>query len=171
MHFHHNESKLVLFFLCAVIAEFVLVWVVVTKYMAGSLDLPGMCIAAAIFVVLLAGIVRPVGLLIDRRPVVELRKEGLLARDIAAQLIPWRDIEAVRVMYVRRQAFVELRLSPDAEKTLPFTGLTRFNRVANRIIGCRGIGISTIFLPISAEDLVKLIREHMASQQVTNPHQ
>jgi hypothetical protein len=134
---------------------------IIKVYHTKDIEYFHLILAALLFSFVFAALVRMVMLTVDARSVVELTDEGLFVREIAGQPIPWRDIATVRVGRIRRSSFVELQLSPNAEKTLTFTRLTRFNRLANRIVEYRGYSISTTYLSISAEDLAKLIRDRI----------
>jgi hypothetical protein len=54
----------------------------------------------------------------DRRPALEFLEEGLIARDISADLIPWAGIAGVGFRQMKSSGFLELQLTPDMLKTI-----------------------------------------------------
>lgn len=95
--------------------------------------------------------------LFETKPVMEFTENGLIARDVSPEPIHWRDILAVRLVDFKQQPIIELLLSPEAEKTQPFTRIVRMTRSMNRKYGFEGVCISGAGLSRSPSEVAGLI--------------
>lgn len=93
----------------------------------------------------------------DRRPVLDLSDEGLLATEAAPQRIAWRDIVAMRVLQLHKQRFVELQLTAEAAGRLTLSRMTRINN--------RALGKSNEYVTLSTSGLDRPVDEIFAQIQ------
>lgn len=93
----------------------------------------------------------------DRRPAIELSSEGLLAPAVSSVRIAWDDLRAVRFHRYQGQPILELVLSEQAEKALPFTRLVTWSRAANRALGFSGVCVSLGQLERPPEEVAELV--------------
>lgn len=79
----------------------------------------------------------------DTRPFIELRPEGLLARDISSTVIEWADIEGVEISEVYGNKILNLMLSDTAKANLPMTWAANVTKSVN---GAFGVSVASINL-------------------------
>lgn len=99
--------------------------------------------------------------LFDRRDAVSIRPEGLLVPDISPAIIRWTDIEAVRLLEIKRQRMIELVLDPEASRRLPRGRFARMLESANRSLGIQGPCIAGTGLDRPVEEVARLIVERI----------
>jgi hypothetical protein len=93
----------------------------------------------------------------DRRPAIDLSGEGLLAPAVSSARIAWSDLLAVRFHRYQGQPILELILSEQAERSLPFTRMVTWTRAANRRLGFHGVCLSLGQLERAPEDVAELL--------------
>jgi hypothetical protein len=93
----------------------------------------------------------------DRRPIIELREEGLVARDISPQLIEWADIEDVQLARLYGQDVINLQLAKETVSTHHFTFAAIVNFNINKIFGTSSISLNLSGIDWDPEQLAGLI--------------
>ena len=93
----------------------------------------------------------------DVRPFIELRPEGLLARDISGNIIEWADIEDVQLTVIYGQVILNIELSETAEAILPLTATAQVSKLFNRFFGVRMASINLMGVDYDPEQLAGLI--------------
>lgn len=99
--------------------------------------------------------------LFDRRDAISIRRDGLLVPDISPAIMRWHDIEAVRLLEIKRQRMIELVLDPEASRRLPRGRFARMLENANRSLGIQGPCIAGAGLDRPVEDVARLIVERI----------
>jgi len=98
----------------------------------------------------------------DTRPFLELRPEGLLARDISEHVIEWADIEDVQLTTIYGQVILNLEMSETADKTLPLTATAQVSKLFNRLFGVTMASINLMGVDYDPEQLAGLISRQAA---------
>lgn len=93
----------------------------------------------------------------DSRPFLELRPQGLLARDISEQVIEWSDIEDVQLTVIYGQLTLNLELSENADLTLPLTLTAQVSKLLNQLHGVRMATINLMGIDYDPEQLAGTI--------------
>ena len=88
--------------------------------------------------------------LFDRRPALEVRKDGLLFYGLSNDVIPWSGISAIRIISVKRQRMVELRLSPNAIAAIKINWYRKLGGGLSKMFGFRHFYIPTSTLEYDA---------------------
>jgi hypothetical protein len=92
-----------------------------------------------------------------RGPVVTLDPEGIRDTRIAAKVIPWSAVEQIGTWEAYRQKIIVISVPAAVEQTLELTRIARWSRGANRSLGADGLCITTQGLPVSHDQLMKLV--------------
>ena len=98
----------------------------------------------------------------DTRPFLELRPEGLLARDISERFIEWADIDDVQLATIYGQVILNLELSETADATLPLTVTAQVSKLFNRFFGVTMASINLMGVDYDPEQLAGLISRQAA---------
>lgn len=100
-------------------------------------------------------------LIFMRGPVLTISPKGLRDVRIAADVIPWAAIERVSVWQAHKQKFLVLGVAPAVEDRIGLTRMARWTRRANRSLGADGLCIGPQGLPLSFDDLGRLVAAHL----------
>jgi hypothetical protein len=112
--------------------------------------------ASAVLLILLAGFFIK---MLDSRPALEFSNSGLLARDIAADMIPWSAIRTASIRSYRRSKFVELNIDPQIVRRLRPSLQSRL-RFINEALGFHHYYITASILDHDADFLLELINNY-----------
>lgn len=103
-------------------------------------------------------------LLAMRGPALTVSPQGLRDIRVAANVIPWAAIERIGVWEMQRQKFLVIGVAPADETKLGLTRIARWTRSANRSLGADGLCIGAQGLPLSFDDLGRLVSAHLDSR-------
>jgi hypothetical protein len=95
--------------------------------------------------------------------------EGLIDRRVAADLIPWRAIQAIDVWEYPSQKAIVLKLDPAVEKSLNLRPMTKWSRGPNRALGADGLCIASMGLSVGHDQLLHEIRARVSAAQSDPP--
>jgi hypothetical protein len=88
-------------------ACFIVFW---NDVQAGKLGLPREILFWTCFATLGLGMLLGVARLFDSRPVLEFSEDGLIARDISNDVIPWTVIRAITARKIKTSTFIEVQI-------------------------------------------------------------
>mgnify|MGYP001171580111 FL=1 len=101
-----------------------------------------------------------------RGPVLTISPQGLRDVRVAANVIPWTAIERVSTWQMQKPNFLVISVAPAVEERLGLTRMARWTRGANRSLGADGLCIGAQGLPLSFDDLGRLVAAHLDSRTV-----
>ena len=94
----------------------------------------------------------------DFRPAIEVSAEGLLARDISPDLIPWSGIVEVGIKEFKRQQMIEVQILQDTLRSMRLTKRHSMGNIANRMLGFPHYYIVASMLDHNAHHVLSVIR-------------
>jgi len=95
-----------------------------------------------------------------RGPVVTITPEGIRDTRVAAELIPWRAVDGIKVWESNGQRVLVLAVDPAVEARLTLTRIARWTRSINRGLGADGLCITAQGLKLGFDDLVAASLSH-----------
>jgi hypothetical protein len=87
-------------------------------------------------------------------PVVTITPEGIRDIRVAAEIIPWSEVEDIRVWEFKGQRTMVLVIPPGVEAALTLTRVARWTRAGNRALGADGLCINAQALKITFDQLL-----------------
>lgn len=93
-------------------------------------------------------------------PVVTITPEGIRDTRVAAELIPWRAVDSIKVWESQGQRVLVLAVDPTVEQSLTLTRIARWSRGANRCLGADGLCITAQGLKLGFDDLLQASLSH-----------
>lgn len=101
----------------------------------------------------------------DGRPAMEFSDAGLLARDIAADVIPWSAIRGASIRTYNRNTFLELQIDPEVVNGLRPNFVQSKLRFANKALGFPHYIIAASALDHDADFLLQLVNFYLQKQR------
>ena len=107
------------------------------------------------------------GAFTSRGPVATITREGIRDTRVASGLIPWRAVRDIRVLEFKRQRTL-VEVDPAVEAGLRFTGIARWMRSLNRLLGADRptITISAQGLKVGFDQLLSLCLSHAQASRL-----
>jgi hypothetical protein len=89
-----------------------------------------------------------------RGPVVTITREGIRDVRVAAEIIPWRAVNGLKVWESNGQRVMVLAVDPAVEAGLNLTRIARWTRGANRALGADGLCVTAQGLKTGFDQLL-----------------
>jgi len=102
--------------------------------------------------------------MLDTRPRLIIDDRGIFDRTLYTPVIPWSSITAAQIMQIRRSKFIALHLSDAEERYKALSPIKRMMSSANQGLGFTRFNLNITALNISAEALLEIIKEQLASR-------
>jgi hypothetical protein len=118
------------------------------------------CIGVVFFAAASIAVLR---IFLDLSPRLILDEDGLFDRTMQTPKIPWNTILSMELRSIRGTTFICLELIDEDERLQALPPLKRLTAAANRSMGFTPFNVNPSALPLSADEIFRLIAAHVKS--------
>lgn len=104
-------------------------------------------------------------LLAARGTVITISPDGIRDTRVAEAFIPWNAITGISTWTCGTQKIMVLAVKPDVEGRVGLTGVARWTRSVNRLLGADGLCVSATGVKIDYDTLLQTARDYASARR------